>query len=112
MKFSGHCPICREPLRLARLACPACKAEFPIDEPLSPYDYLSDEYAQFLQAFLACRGNMKDVQNKLGISYPTAKRKLDELLMLLGLSSIEDTEEEFDMSLLKKLIEAAKKSLR
>lgn len=109
MKFSGHCPICREPLRLARLACTACKAEFPIDEPLSPYDYLSDEYAQFLQAFLACRGNMKDVQNKLGISYPTAKRKLDELLMLLGLSSIEDTEEEFDMSLLKKIDRSSEK---
>lgn len=103
MKFSGHCPVCRGPLRLARLACPACKAEFPIDEPLSPYDYLSDTHAHFLRTFLTCRGNMKDVQNQLGISYPTAKKQLDELLMLLGLCSTKENEEEFDMSLLQKV---------
>lgn len=98
MKFSGKCPVCGEQLRLARLFCPACKAEFPVDETLPPYDYLSDEYAQFLQTFLACRGNMKEVQSKLSISYPTAKKRLDELLLFLGLSS-DDKEESMDMSL-------------
>ena len=41
MKFSGYCPVCGEPLRLARLSCPDCKAEFPVDETFSPYDCLS-----------------------------------------------------------------------
>lgn len=102
MKFSGQCPVCGQQLRLARLACPDCKAEFPTDEPLSSYDRLPAEYAQFLQVFLSCRGSMKDVQSKLGISYPTAKKKLDELLILLGLSSGEKAEEEIDMSIFKK----------
>ena len=85
MKFSGQCPVCGAALHLARLSCPGCKAEFPTDEPLSPYECLAPEYARFLQTFLACRGSMKDVQNKLGISYPTAKKKLDELLLQLNL---------------------------
>lgn len=101
MKFSGYCPVCGEPLRLARLSCPDCKAEFPVDETFSPYDCLPDEYAQFLQTFLACRGNMKDVQGELGISYPTAKKKLDELLRLLHLGGEEAVEEEIDMSIFK-----------
>ena len=41
---------------------------------------------------------MKDVQNELGISYPTAKKKLDELLLQLNLRSEEESEI-FDMSL-------------
>ena len=98
MKFSGQCPVCGEQLRLVRLSCSACKAEFPTDEALSPYDYLSDEYAHFLQTFLVCRGNMKEVQSKLGISYPAAKKKMDELLLFLGLSSNEK-EESVDMNL-------------
>ena len=92
MKFSGQCPVCGAALHLARLSCPGCKAEFPTDEPLSPYECLAPEYARFLQTFLACRGSMKDVQNKLGISYPTAKKKLDELLLQLNLRGEEESE--------------------
>lgn len=103
MKFSGHCPACGTELHLARLTCPTCRAEFPIDEPLSPYERLSAENVQFLQAFLACRGSMKDVQNKLGISYPTARKKLEELLFQLGLSSEEEEREEIDMSIFNKI---------
>ena len=91
MKFSGQCPVCGAALHLARLSCPGCKAEFPTDEPLSPYECLAPEYARFLQTFLACRGSMKDVQNKLGISYPTAKKNLDELLLQLNLRGEEES---------------------
>ncbi len=98
MKFFGQCPVCGAALHVARLSCPGCKAEFPTDELLSPYERLAPEYAQFLQTFLACRGSMKDVQNELGISYPTAKKKLDELLLQLNLRSEEESEI-FDMSL-------------
>ena len=101
MKFSGLCPACGEHLHLARLKCPGCKAEFPTDEPLLPYNYLSEEEAQFLKIFLSCRGSLKDVQAKLNISYPTAKKRLEELLLRLGLCS-EDEDEEVDMSLFRK----------
>lgn len=109
MKFSGQCPVCGAALHLARLSCPGCKAEFPTDEPLSPYECLAPEYARFLQTFLACRGSMKDVQNKLGISYPTAKKKLDELLLQLNLRSEEESEA-FDMSLFTPKVSSSTKA--
>lgn len=109
MKFSGQCPVCGEHLHLARLACPGCKAEFPTDEPLLPYNYLSEEDAQFLKTFLVCRGSLKDVQAQMNISYPTAKKRLEELLLRLGLRGEEENEEEVDMSLFKKQRQPAQK---
>lgn len=69
---------------MARLACPECRAEFPVESPMSVYDYLSEEHAAFLKSFLTSRGSLKEVQAEWGISYPTARRKLDELLQVLG----------------------------
>jgi hypothetical protein len=39
---------------------------------------------QYCETFLRCRGNLKDVGAALGISYPTARNRLDELLTALG----------------------------
>lgn len=90
---SGLCPVCGEKLQISRLSCPSCQAEFPQKEPLNRYAYLSEDELQFLETFLSCRGSLKDVQAALGISYPTARRKLDELLKDLGLSDTTKEEE-------------------
>ncbi len=44
--------------------------------------------------FLACRGNIKDVEKNLGISYPTVRGKLDEINNILGLSIKKDNAKE------------------
>lgn len=97
-----RCPVCGEKLVLSRLTCPDCKAEFPTDMPLSPYDSLPESEREFLTTFLTCRGNMKAVQDSLGISYPTAKKRLDALLDALGLHSKNTEEEQVDMILFQK----------
>ena len=82
---NGICPVCDSRLRLKRLACPECQAEFPCDRELSPYDYLSEGQKEFLDTFISCRGNLKELQERLCISYPFAKKKLDEVVFALGL---------------------------
>ena len=95
---SGRCPVCSGKLKLSRLVCPDCSAEYPADRLLSPYDDLSHEDSEFLKNFLVCRGNMRDVQAACGISYPTAKKRLDSLLAALGF--VEENKEEIkDMSI-------------
>lgn len=95
---SGRCPVCNGKLKLSRLVCPDCSAEYPADRLLSPYDDLSCEESAFLKAFLICRGKLSEVQSMCGISYPTAKKRLDSLLAALGF--IEENEEEtVDMSI-------------
>lgn len=83
---ASACPVCGELLRISRLSCPTCRAEFPVEDQVSEYDRLSPEQNLFLRTFLACRGNLKELQNELGISYPTAKKRLDELLLALGIT--------------------------
>jgi hypothetical protein len=47
---------------------------------------LGDEDRAILRVFLSSRGNMKDVERHLGVSYPTARSRFDALLGRLGLS--------------------------
>ena len=38
-----------------------------------------------LRVFLASRGNMKDLERHLGVSYPTARARFDSLLSKIGI---------------------------
>ena len=98
-KLISKCPCCNETLKIATLQCPECGMELKNDFELSAFDRLSNEQYAFLVAFLQQRGNLKNVQSELGISYPTAKKKLDDLLIALELANEEDTREteEIDM---------------
>lgn len=51
---------------------------------MSRFLLLNPEQMQFCEVFLRCRGNLKDVGAMIGISYPTARNRLDDLLMALG----------------------------
>ena len=98
-KLISKCPCCDKTLRITTLQCPECGMEMKNDFGLSVFDRLSNEQYTFLVAFLQQRGNLKNVQSELGVSYPTAKKKLDDLLMALELASDEETVlEEFDVS--------------
>jgi hypothetical protein len=44
---------------------------------------LSAEEQTFLLLFVRSRGNLKDVEKTLGVSYPTVRAKLDEIIVRL-----------------------------
>ena len=46
---------------------------------------LTDEDREVLRVFLASRGNMKELERHLGVSYPTARARFDGLLTKLGI---------------------------
>ena len=79
------CPSCHSELEISVLRCPECGLELKNSFELSAFDRLSNEKAAFLLAFLRNRGNLKNLQNEMQISYPIAKKKLDELLVALGI---------------------------
>ena len=91
---SMRCPVCETKLQIHRLSCPHCKAEYCVDEELFPFDYLTGEQKSFLLTFLKCSGNIKAIETELGISYPTVKKRYDELLIALGLKEKSATEKE------------------
>ncbi len=83
-KIPSHCPACGNALVIEALRCPACRTAVEGHYALSRFLLLSPDQMQFCEIFLRCRGSLKDVGSMLGISYPTARNRLDELLQALG----------------------------
>ena len=80
------CPVCGERLALTRLSCRACGTELSGEFESCEFCSLSQEDRQVLRVFLASRGNMKELERHLGVSYPTARARFDALLSRLGLA--------------------------
>ncbi|HZD70168.1 MAG TPA: DUF2089 domain-containing protein [Actinomycetes bacterium] len=79
------CPVCGETLALTRLSCRACGTELSGDFQSCEFCALSGDERELLRVFLASRGNMRELQNFLNVSYPTARLRFDALLGKLGL---------------------------
>ncbi|TMC74141.1 MAG: DUF2089 domain-containing protein [Chloroflexi bacterium] len=80
-----NCPVCNERLALTRLSCPACDTELSGGFASCEFCALSNEDREVLRVFLASRGNMKDLERHLGVSYPTARARFDSLLSKIGI---------------------------
>jgi hypothetical protein len=52
---------------------------------MSPYDALTDAEHEMLRVFLVSRGNMRELEKHLGVSYPTTRQRFADLLAKLGL---------------------------
>lgn len=79
------CPVCNHRLMTTRVACPECSTELSGAFTQCEFCVLSDEDRDVLRVFLASRGNMKDLERHLGVSYPTARARFDALLGKLGI---------------------------
>lgn len=85
-KVLVKCPVCGGKLKIKKLQCNGCHTVIENDFSFSKFDLLTAEQIKFVETFLQCRGNIKDVEKALGISYPTVRGKLEEVNEVLGLS--------------------------
>ena len=81
----SNCPVCNHRLATTRLSCPECSTELSGAFTQCEFCVLTDEDRDVLRVFLASRGNMKDLERHLGVSYPTARARFDSLLGKLGI---------------------------
>ena len=81
----SNCPVCNHRLATTRLTCPECSTELSGAFTQCEFCVLTDEDRDVLRVFLASRGNMKDLERHLGVSYPTARARFDTLLGKLGI---------------------------
>ena len=86
----SKCPACgNTEFHIQRLACTSCGTAIEGRFNVSRLATLPDEYVSFVETFLTCRGNIKEVERELGISYPTVRSRLDKVIALLGLGEDE-----------------------
>jgi hypothetical protein len=72
--------VCDTRLLLTRLSCDACGTELSGSFEPCEFCALSADDRELLKVFLSSRGNLKEVQAHLGVSYPTARARFDDLL--------------------------------
>jgi hypothetical protein len=82
-----HCPVCGDELTLTRLGCPSCGTELSGSFQACDFCALSPDERDLLRVFLVSRGNMKELERHLGVSYPTARARFDSLLAHMGLAA-------------------------
>jgi hypothetical protein len=74
------CPVCSHRLATTRLGCPHCGTEISGGFVACAYCGLSDDDLELLRVFLVSRGNMKELERHLGVSYPTARQRFERSL--------------------------------
>ena len=86
----GQCPVCGGELHVTRLRCGTCHSGIDGQFALDRFARLSADHLSFLEVFIKNRGVIKDVEAELGISYPTVRARLDEVIRNLGLQARSD----------------------
>jgi hypothetical protein len=96
-----RCPVCSGVLLATRLHCPSCETtlegafstgEAQLQEvfspeqlrPLLPFSRLNQEQLYFVLTFVRCEGRFNRMEEELGLSYPTLRSRLDDLILALG----------------------------
>jgi hypothetical protein len=79
-----HCPSCGGRLEVQELACPECEIAVKGRFRRCEFCALPEGQLAFLRLFVSRRGNLREVERELGVSYPTARARLDDLLQTLG----------------------------
>ncbi|HUF06421.1 MAG TPA: DUF2089 domain-containing protein [Candidatus Binatia bacterium] len=80
------CPVCVNELTITRLHCRSCGTALEGEFGVGRFGRLDREQMSLLESFLRSRGNLKEMERELGISYPTVRGRVDALVRALGLS--------------------------
>jgi hypothetical protein len=79
-----ECPICHDDLLVTHLACRNCGTGLEGRFTMGRLFQLTSEQLHFVEIFLRCEGKINRVQDDLGLSYPTVRSRLDEVIRALG----------------------------
>ena len=99
----GKCPVCGDELFVSKLSCHNCHTHIEGDFSLCKFCKLSDEQKNFIEIFIKSRGNIKEIEKEMGISYPTVRGKLENVIESLGYSPKYDEKKIDKKEILRKL---------
>ena len=78
------CPVCSGELAVTRLHCRSCGTTLEGEFSVGRFGRLTREQLTLLESFLRSRGNLRDMERELGISYPTVRSRVEALIRALG----------------------------
>lgn len=88
-KVLEECPSCGGEVEITRVSCTLCDTEVTGRFAPCRFCRLPPEAALFLEVFVKNRGNVKEMERELGISYWTIRSRINELIADLGFETDE-----------------------
>ena len=88
------CPICSSELAVTRLHCASCGTTLEGDFSVGRFGRLNRDQVILLESFLRSRGNLREMERELGISYPTVRSRVEALVRALGFGPRPDDDDE------------------
>lgn len=87
------CPVCSNELAVTRLHCRSCGTTLEGDFSVGRFGRLNRDQLTLLESFLRSRGNLRDMERELGISYPTVRSRVEALVRALGFGPRADADD-------------------
>ncbi len=87
-RIVGRCPVCGKKMVVTELKCKECGTSVRGEFGISPFLKLSAREEKFILLFLKFRGSLTEVGRELGISYPTVRNRLEDILAKLGIREL------------------------
>jgi hypothetical protein len=82
-RYPTRCPSCGGPMIITELSCTACETTVRGRYSGDAFATLSDENLRFLEIFVTCRGNIKEMERETGLGYWTIRNRLDTIIEAL-----------------------------
>jgi hypothetical protein len=80
----ARCPICQSELTVVRLHCSSCDTSIEGNFSAGQFSNLTPEQLEFIFTFVRCEGKINRMEQELGVSYPTIRNRLNEVIRKLG----------------------------
>src|SRR5829696_1331015 len=74
------CPYCGSAMVVSRMSCDHCKVSVEALFPMSRLASLPVEHQRFIEMFVLSGGNLKEIAEQVGVSYPTIRSRLDKVI--------------------------------
>jgi hypothetical protein len=87
------CPVCSHELSVTRLNCAECGTTLEGSFSVGRFGRLNRDQMSLLESFLRSRGNLREMERELGLSYPTIRGRVDALVRALGLGEAAASED-------------------
>ena len=80
----SKCPICGGEIVVTRIHCQVCDSHIEGRFVAGPFEGLTREQLSFVETFIRCEGKISRMENEIGLSYPTIRNRLHEIIRALG----------------------------
>lgn len=81
--ITNDCPYCGSAMAVTTMTCTGCSVRVEARFPMSRLGSLPIEHQRFIEMFVLSGGNLKEIAEQVGVSYPTIRSRLDKVIEVL-----------------------------